>query len=72
MKGQTQCQVLTGVVVFVPVPGLMPQAYNVGDSFEPPVMQDLFRKMPEHFRGVASVVNAEQRSQTPIAPQRER
>lgn len=48
------------ITVFAPVPGMAPQEYNVGVSFEPSVLQRILDANPAPFRSLTAVVNDEQ------------
>ena len=48
------------ITVFVPVPGMVPQHYNVGVAFEPAVLQQALDANPGPFQALAAVVDSEQ------------
>lgn len=48
------------ITVFVPVPGMSPQEYNVGISFEPERLQRILNANPGPFKALTSIVNSEQ------------
>lgn len=48
------------ITVFVPVPGMAPQEYNVGVSFEPASLQRILNANPGPFQALTAVVDSEQ------------
>jgi signal transduction histidine kinase len=48
------------ITVFVPVPGMAPQHYNVGVAFEPAVLQQALDANPGPYQALAVVVDSEQ------------
>ncbi|WP_235579379.1 ATP-binding protein [Pseudorhodoferax sp. Leaf274] len=49
------------ITVFVPVPGMAPQHYNVGVAFQPSVLQQTLDASPGPFKALTAVVDSEQR-----------
>ncbi|GHC96491.1 hypothetical protein GCM10007320_50470 [Pseudorhodoferax aquiterrae] len=58
--GHAPVAMMPAITVFVPVPGMVPQRYNVGVAFSPAALQQTLESHPGPFQALAVVVDDEQ------------